>query len=130
MSESGSVTIPLFHCVFNAGGSITHWATSYDRSLYDSLAHLYLVCLADNRTNPRKVVGAFMVKTSRHHDDLQFADAMNLAMANMENLQPFVLDEVSLLPARIGVDGLPPEEMDFLRLAMQQYLKFSSSGSA
>lgn len=36
----------------------------------------------------------------------------------------------SLLPARIGIQGEPPEETDFLRLALQQYTKFSAGGCA
>ncbi len=130
MSESGSVTAPLFHCVFNAGGSITHWAHSYERALYDALPHLYLVCLADNSTKPRQIVGAFMVKTSRHHDDASFEEVINIAMNYMQNLQQHRHAAISFLPARIGITGEPPEEIDFLRLAMQQYTKFSVGGTA
>lgn len=130
MSETGSVTIPLFHCIFNAGGSITHWATTYERALYEVLPHLYLVCLADNRVKPRQIVGAFMIKTSRHHNDPDFAECLGIAETLMEGLQPHMHAEISFLPARIDISGEPPEERDFLRLAMQQYTKFSAEGSA
>ena len=130
MADPGSVTIPLYHCVFNEGGSITHWQTTYERALYDLLPHLYLVCLADNSVNPRQIVGAFMVRTSRHHDDDDFAEVMNVAAGQMESLSPRLGPMTSMLPARIGIAGEPPQEAEFLRLAMQQYFKFSVGARA
>ena len=130
MGDTGSVTIPLYHCVFNEGGSITHWETTYDRALYDRLPHLYLVCLADNSVSPRPIVGTFMVKTSRHHDDDDFAEVMNIAASQMAALTPLLGPLTSFLPARIRIEGDPPQEADFLRLAMQQYLKFSVGSRA
>jgi hypothetical protein len=130
MPETGSVTIPLYHCLVNDGGTITHWATTFDRSLYDSLPHLYLVCLADNRVQPRPISGAFMVKTSRHHNDDDFASVMNGAARQMATLSHLMGPEISMLPARIGVEGEPPEEIDFLRLVMQQVMKFGAGGRA
>lgn len=131
MTDTGSVTIPLYHCVFNNDGeSITHWATTFDCGLYESLPHLYLVCVADNGGAQRRIVGAFMVKTSRHHEDAGFAEAMNLAAAQMEHLRPLLGSTVSMLPARIGLEGEPPSEVEFLRLAITQYTKFSVSGRA
>ena len=130
MSGIGSVTIPLYHCVVNDGGSITHWSTSYERELYDLLPHLYLVCFADNSADPRRVVGAFMVKTRRHHDEADFEEVMCVATRQMTTLGPLIGPHTSLLAARIAVEGDPPEEMDFLRLVMQQYMKFSAAGHA
>jgi hypothetical protein len=131
MSESGTVTIPLFHCVFNAEGSITHWATTYQRALYDALPHLYLVCLADNSIKPRRIVGAFMIKTNCHHDNVSsFQDVINIAMDSMENLQQYRQSTISFLPARIGITGEPLSEMEFLRLALKQFTKFSVGGTA
>jgi hypothetical protein len=130
LSKIGSVTVPMFHCVFNADGSITHWATTYERSLYDALPHLYLVCVADNRVRPRRIIGAFMIKTSRHHDDPDFGDVVSIAKNYMAALQPLIHEQTSFLPARIGIAGEPPEEVEFLKLAMQQYTKFSANGSA
>lgn len=130
MPPIGSVTIPLFHCVFNDGGSVTHWCTTYERDLYDGLPHLYLVCLADNSVFPRQIRGAFMVKTSSHHDHAGFADAMHTASFQLTTLKPLLGPETSFLATRIGIQGDPPGEMDFLRLAMQQYTKFSAAGRA
>ncbi len=130
MSQTGSVSIPLFCCVFNQGTSVTHWSVSFDRALYDALPHLYLVCLADNTVRPRKIVGAFMVKTSRHHNDADFLEAMLLALVSFEKLKPLVDPQTSMLPARIGLAGPPPSEEEFVRLAFQQYTKFSAGGTA
>jgi hypothetical protein len=130
MTIQGGVTIPLFQCVFNADGTMTHWVTSFERELYFALPHLYLVCLAEGVGRSRKLVGSLMVKTSLHHDEAGFADAMNLAMAAFESLRTRVGKHTSLLPARIGLDGEPPSEAEFLRLSMQQHLKFSSAGTA
>lgn len=64
------------------------------------------------------------------HDDDDFADVMNTAVRQMATLAPLLGPLTSLLPARIGVEGDPPAEADFLRLAMQQYLKFSVASRA
>ena len=127
MPKKGAVTIPLFHCVFNgSGGSITHWETSYEQGLYDVLEHLYVVCLADNTVAPRQIVGAFAIKTSRSHDEPGFQKLLVLVLAEMKGLAPHLHPGISFLPARINTTDAPLNEREFLRIAMQQYIKFST----
>jgi hypothetical protein len=61
--EKGGVTIPLFHCIFNSDESVTHFMREYDASLYQTLPHLYAVCIARTVNRTKTVLaGLFSVK--------------------------------------------------------------------
>lgn len=130
MANEGNVTVPLFHCVFNADGSISHWATSFDQQLYDALDHLYLVMLANDRSGRRAVPGAFMIRTSHHHDDPDFPESLVALRSWATPLQPHWSSDTKRLPGKVQLKGPPPTEKEFLTLAIQQFTKFSSAGSA
>ena len=131
MSDKGGLTAPLFHCVFNAEGSITHYLNEVDPDLRRRLPHTYAVCLADNSSVPRRVVAGFFAKTTYLHTEDGFAVAMKSVVQALERLQPFQSANISFLPARINVpDGGPLSEDEMLRVLFQQYTKFSAVGTA
>ncbi len=129
--NTGGVTMPIFHAIPNADGSITHFDHRFDPQLYKTLSHLYVVCVADNSGPQRQITAVFFAKTSHHHDDPGFGEAMEGAMHLIPNLAAHFKDKLSLLPARLGVapdDVLSEREM--LKITMAQLLKFGASGSA
>ena len=72
-----------------------------------------------------------MAKTTFHHNDAGFEKAMFGLLGSKPQLQSLVSKKTSLLPAKLNVPPGPPlSEDEMLRLAFQQYMKFSASGTA
>ncbi len=130
MTDTGGITIPLFHCIFN-NGSITHYDREYDTDLYFSLPNLYAVCIADRKSGKRQLVAGFFVKTSYSHHDSGFVPAIAAAAQSATELIPFLNEKISFLPARIQApDSAPLSEYEMLDVMLKQYVKFSSHGTA
>ncbi|MBA1245436.1 hypothetical protein [Pseudomonas japonica] len=129
MSEKGGVSIPVFECLFNGSESITSFTKEFDRSLYEALPHLYVVCIAKNTGKLKQLVGGFFIKTSYHHNDgYEFTAALHTALITSDTLRQFDSPEYSLLPARLGVLGAEPlSEGEMLKIFSQQYLKFNTA---
>ncbi|MCG8992773.1 hypothetical protein LH427_13150 [Laribacter hongkongensis] len=131
MAGKGGVSSPLMHCVFNEDGSITHYLNEVDPALENVLSNTYAICIADNKTSPRKVVGGIVAKTSYHHDDAGFHAAMDGILHSLPKLSGIISDRTSLLPAKLGVPpGVSLTEDEMLRVLVQQYIRLSASGSA
>jgi len=130
MTDQGGLTIPLFHCIFN-NGSITHYDRKYDAKLYTSLPNLYAVCIANKNSGMRRVVGGFFVKTSYSHNDEGFIDAIAAAAQSATELLPLLNGNTSFLPARLNAPLDPPlTEQEMLDVMLEQYVKFSTHGTA
>ncbi|MBA1290578.1 hypothetical protein [Pseudomonas japonica] len=129
MSERGGVSIPVFECLFNGSESITSFTKEFDRTLYEALPHLYVVCISKNKGKLKQLVGGFFIKTSYHHDDgHDFTAALHAALMTSDTLRRFDGPEYSLLPARLGVLGADPlSEGEMLRIFGQQYLKYNTA---
>ncbi|MGB8011035.1 MAG: hypothetical protein WCF68_05440 [Terriglobales bacterium] len=123
--EKGGATIPLFHCFFDGDESITHFMDKFDPALYEALPYLYAVCIAKTTEKAKTVVAGFFIKTSYTHNDPDFMDALNLAVAGTPALQALIGEGTSYLPARISIPGGPPTEAEMLRVMFEQHLKFS-----
>ena len=121
----------LFHCFFNEGGSITHFAHEYDPEIYQSLPNLYAVCIAERSGNRKKITGGFVIKTSYTHNDQDFLTTLTTAVAIEPRLKGLIGSHTSFLPARVGIPvGGPISEAEMLRVMQTQSLKHSVGGSA
>jgi hypothetical protein len=130
-AEKGGLSVLLFHCLFNDGGSITHFTHEYDPELYQVLPNLYAVCIAERSGNNRKITGGFVIKTSYTHNDQDFLATLTQAVSIEPRLSNLVGSRASFLPARIGVPvGGPITEAEMLRVMVDQSLKHSAVGSA
>ncbi len=128
----GGLTIPIYHCIFNQG-SITHYLHEIDPDLLAQLPNLYAVCVATKVSGRRNVVAGFFVKTSYTHQDREFGDACRGAIAFMNEINPLLDSEFSLLPARVsigGADTSPLSEDEMNAYIFQQYFKFQEVGQA
>ena len=131
MSKKGGVTIPLFHCIFNGYESITSFMRTYDESMYRQLENVYAICISDNSGSRKKIVAGFIVKTSYTHKDPEFLDVITEVALTTKELSPYISQNTSFLPARIGVPGNSPlTESEMSHLMSRQSLKFSSAGNA
>jgi hypothetical protein len=77
--EKGGVTIPLFHCIFNGDESVTHFMREYDASLYQTLPHLYAVCIARTVNKTKTVSSRRRERASpagSHGGDYKFPSCM------------------------------------------------------
>ena len=125
------LTLPTFHCVFNANGAITHYSHELPSDATAMPLNAYAICLAENTARGRKVVAGLMVLTSLHHDDAAFEPTMHDIVATLPVLAEHLSASTSLLPAKIGLPpGAPMTEREFLRIMVTQYTKFSSGGHA
>lgn len=131
MSKQGGVTTPLFSCVFNLDGTITHHSHEAIPELLAQLENTYVVCVRDNAgSSPGMVVGGFIVKTSYHHGEEEFLDALSGVLSQLPYLQEFVAPDTSLLPAKLGVaPGWVLSEDEMLQVLFKQYMRFSASTS-
>lgn len=129
----GGLSCPILHCIFSSG-SVTHYTHDVDPILVDQLPNLYAVCLANRTAGKRNVFGGFFIKTTYSHDDVQeFGAACKAAMSTMKELQHFLDDSTSLLPAKIAAPGTeeqPFTENELLGVIFKQYVKFHEVGQA
>jgi hypothetical protein len=131
-TDAGGMTIPLFHCIFNEGGSVTHFMHEVDLEVYRSLPNMYAVCIADRSKRHKRVTGGFFVVTNySHNDEENFTMALSNIVAAVPRLAALISEQSSFLPGRIVVpDGPPPTEEEMLRVMVSQALKHSSAGAA
>lgn len=130
-AQKGGVSILLFHCLFNAGGSITHFTHNFDPELYRALPNLYVVCIAETSMKHKNLTGGFVIKTSYTHHDHDFLSALTNAVSIEPRLQALISSRSSFLPARIGIPGdAPITETEMLSAMMTQSLKHSAAGAA
>ncbi len=128
--QKGGVTIPLFHCIFNGIGSVTHYIHDYDEMLYQTLPNIYAVCISDNRKG-KKIAAGFIIKTSYTHEDSEFQNALENYLLSTPRLKKFVKKYYSFMPARLGVDGdAPPSEDEMLSVMIKQFQKHHIAGNA
>ncbi len=132
MMQKGGLTIAVMDAICNGHESITHFMHAFDEKLYECLPHVYAICIADNGQTPRKIVGGFFVKTSYHHNDTGFHEALLGVMALSPHLNRFGEDRrYSLLPARVPVEAAEPlSEASMVFVLSQQALKHSTFGHA
>ena len=121
----------------NAGGeSITSFETLNPPGMAESFwslpeANLYLVCMAKKKGELRDVKAGIAVLTSHTHHDKEFQDAVMGLIRTSPVLKPISeKSNMSLLPARLSVQGEIPTEDELKGVFFQQYLKHSSAGSA
>jgi len=122
----GGATISLFHCFFNGDESITHFMHEFDTAIYQELPNLYAVCIAKTTSKTKTVQAGFIVKTSYTHNDPDFIDVLNLAVASEPTLKSLIGEGSTFLPARIAAAGDEPlSEAAMLKVMFEQHLKFS-----
>jgi hypothetical protein len=130
-TEEGGVTALLFHCIFNADGSATHFMHDADDGLSRSLPNVYAVCIARRESRHKRVMAGFVVKTTHTHDDPDFVDALNNAVRAESALANLVDERSSFFPARLGVSGAAPlTEDEMLRVLIAQSFKHGAVGTA
>jgi hypothetical protein len=129
-SESG-ISMMLFHCLFHADGSTTHYHHDYDEDIYSVLPNLYAVCIADRPGRARKIPAGFIIKTSGHHHDNDFVNALRASVASIEVLSRLMTPKPSFLPAKITVpNGGAITETEMLKVMVNQAMKHGSIGTA
>jgi len=131
MTEKGGITETVLHAIFNGHDSITHFMHTLVPGLHENLPNMYAVCIADKGQSPRKIVAGFICKTSYHHDDVDFRNAMNGQLAITPDLNKFNESRYSLLPGRINIARHEiPSENSMVRLLLDQALKHNTFGNA
>ena len=134
-ANKGGVSVLLFHCLFNEGGSITHFMHDFDSELYRSLPHLYMVCIAEPTNKCKKLAGGlaggFVIKTSYTHNDHDFLATLTNTVSVEPRLKNLISSRSSFLPAHLGAPGdAPITEAEMLRAMMTQALKHGAAGVA
>lgn len=131
MEKKGSVTIPVFECIFRGSDSVVSFTREFDDAMYASLPNLYAVCVAETHGSVKKVVAGFLIKTTFTHHDDDFRAALTATLTSSENLHGFAGPHTSFLPARLSMpDPSPLSEQEFLKIMINQYLKHSVGGYA
>lgn len=132
-----ALSISLAAFKVNAGGeSITSFETTHEPGMADTFwnlpdSNLYMVCLAKKRGELRDVKAGIAVLTSLTHHDREFQDAVMSLIRTNPVLKPISeKSNMSLLPARLSVEGVIPTEDELKRVFFKQYLKHSSAGHA
>lgn len=90
-----------------------------------------MVCLAKKRGELRDVKAGIAVLTSLTHHDREFQDAIMGLIRTSPVLKPVSeKSNMSLLPAKISIEGEIPTEDELKNVFFRQYLNHSSSGCA
>lgn len=124
MPNQGGESLMLFHCSFNGDGTVTHYVHDMLEDIYKRLPNMYAVIIADNSTEKRRLVGGFVIKTSKTDEDPDFIETLRTATCVSNDLMGLLNPKTSFLPARIGVQGESPiTEDEMLTVINQQYFK-------
>lgn len=126
------MSLPIFHCIFKPQGEIEHFIHGVPMDLALSRENLYLLTIAKRTAGDKaSVIGGIFVCTDYHHEDDEFADAMSGAVLACKEFSGLDIQSLRLLPARIRMPaGGPLTEDEMFKLAVGQYTKFSTGGSA
>jgi len=125
----GSVTTLVFHCVFNNDGSVWHVMHEGINEIAEPLPNTYAICIAENKKGKKLIKAGFIMKSTLHHTDDEFASSLRNACMSFNELKPFtLLDNVSFLPAKLGMSGIQlPTETECLNILLTQYTKHSKT---
>lgn len=130
-TNNNGVSLLMFHCLFNDGGSITHFSHKFLPELYDALSNLYVVCIVNRSEGIKKAVGAFVIKTSLAQDNPNFLLILKSTVATEPRLINLIDSDSSLLATKLNVPvGKSISENEMLELMMRQAILHGTVGAA
>lgn len=130
-ANQGGLSLIMHHCFFNGVESITHYVHDFDTDLYKNLPNLYVICISDNSGKHRQIKAGFSLKTSYTHNDSEFLNVIfNTINSAVPALSQFCDKNYSFLPAKLSISDLQFTEDDFVKIMVQQYMKFNIDGTA
>lgn len=125
----GNITTLIFHCIFNNDGSIWHVMHENINAIAEPLPNTYAVCIAENKEGKKLIRAGFVMKSTLHHTNDGFVLSLKNACMSFNELKPFILaDNISFLPAKLGMNGIQlPTEDECLNTLYNQYIKHSKT---
>jgi len=127
-----NLTLILMHYVFGRDGTVTHFMHHHEdlEGVYFLLPNLYCISVLAAFPEGKQVVGGLFVKTDNHHKDSDFIGVMVDAANSCQALSSLMNSAVSIAPSLLGTkEQFIPDEKDMLRIALEQFMRRSSTGS-
>lgn len=122
----------VFHGVYQADGSVTHYDYSFPPEAYSQLPYLYLVHVAERVDDNVRVLGFFFLKTNFLRDNPDFNESILAASQCIDSFKHLNLSSNSLWTSKLELESndAPPCEQKMLLLAHENYMKIDSRGRA
>ena len=100
-----SLTMPFYACFLFVDGAVTGYEIEYDDAAYQALPNLYLVNILNVVDGAKRLVAGQFIKTSKTHEEADFAEAIHGAASLCPPLHPFLQVPHSFIPSRIIAPG-------------------------
>ncbi|KPY17032.1 MULTISPECIES: hypothetical protein [Pseudomonas syringae group] len=122
----------LYSCSIDAVQDINYTEyRAYDIDMYRAMTSLYCVSVAINGPQSKKIVGGFFFKSSMPDNSPQFQIQMTSVFDALPEFSAVDRNQASLLHTRLFVqDGEPLTNEHMLKMITDQYVRYTSAGSA